>query len=143
MSLFDVFVAIASLYYVKFAFKVKGWKPFTAQVLAGAVSTFVDFLIGRAKDIDEAYYVRFGLIGNLIVAITSLSLGSYSLNWALESSEATGVDVCNSILVLVNFFINLIQSCILFFGGKEVFEKWDDITKVIEALIGFVVILSK
>jgi len=109
MSTFDVFIAIASVYYVKFAFRVNGWKPFTAQVLAGSVSEFVDFLIGRIpEDLKEGLYVRFALIGNLIVAITSLSLGSYSLNWALKSPEATGVDVCNSILVLVNFFINLV-----------------------------------
>jgi len=51
---------------------------------------------------------HLGAWGNLVVAISSFSLGFYSLNWSMVSEDASGVDICNSLLVIVNGFINLI-----------------------------------
>lgn len=48
----------------------------------------------------------YGSVGNLISALASLILGIYSLVWSLTSDEASGVDVCNSLLVVVNGLVN-------------------------------------
>ena len=50
---FAAFLAIAQFYYVKEAYRVNGWKPFTAQIFSAALSTVVDFLLANAQFANE------------------------------------------------------------------------------------------
>jgi hypothetical protein len=59
----------------------------------------------------------------------------------MTSENASGVDVCNSALVLLNGAINLIQAIICCCGGKEAFEEWDDWTKSLESLLGCIIMI--
>jgi hypothetical protein len=47
---FDVFTVLASIYYIREAQRIKGWKPFTAQILSATISTLVDYLIAVVQN---------------------------------------------------------------------------------------------
>jgi hypothetical protein len=89
----------------------------------------------------EALIKFGGSFGNLLVAISSFTLGFYSMKWSMTSEDASGVDVCNSALVILNGFINLFQSIAAFCCGKEGFEAWDDWLKSLESFLGCIIMI--
>lgn len=131
-----MFAAAGSLYYIKEAYRIKGWKPFTAQILSATISTIVDFIIAKS---DGSYF--FISSGNLFAAISSFALGFYSLKWSMTAEGASGVDICNSLLVILNGFINLIQAMTAFFRGKDSFDYWNDWLASLEAFLGCIIMI--
>lgn len=146
---FDVFTVLASIFYIREAQRIKGWKPFTAQILSATISTLIDYFIAIVQKyydampnpMFETLIGHMGSFGNLFVAICSFALGGYSMKWSLTDADASGVDICNSALVLVNGVINLLQAIAAFVGGKETFEAWDDWLKSLESLLGCIIMV--
>lgn len=57
------------------------------------------------------------------------------------SNEGSGVDIANSVIVIINGLVNLFQSIAAFVGGRDKFEEWDDWFKSLESLLGVIILV--
>ena len=53
------FIGISQLYFVVEAYRLYGFKPFTAQIFAYVISNFVDALIATAMNLSYRYKDKY------------------------------------------------------------------------------------
>ena len=84
------------------AFKFKGFSPFAAQILAGAVSFAADEIIKNQENSGK----KVSYLPNVFSTLFSLILGSYSLWETINDEEQVLVEYANSYIVILNGMIN-------------------------------------
>jgi len=88
------------------------------------------------------------IAGNALSTIVSLSLGIYSTWWSCTADEASGVDVANSVVLILNAFVNSWQCCVAV-QNKDDEEKqadadtWSTFTEALVTVIIMIITLAK
>ena len=117
-QIFNSFSFFCCIHYCIQAFWIKGFHPFTAQVLAISFSTIIDQFVDilASKEDDDTSIISFTdcflTFLNFLSGMISLALGVVCIIWCLHTDpelyeNTSNVDWGNTACVLVNGLVNL------------------------------------